>query len=308
MKMYELKDIIDILEYAKKSGRSIVVAAEDIDKEVLQTLLYNKEKAELSCVGINFQGEGNYPFLEDLAHFTGASLLNEHTIKTWKAEDLGSCAILNIDKIKTTAFSGRGNTKPRKDQLLAEMLQETDPWTRGVLKERLQRLSGKMAFFEIGLKGGKVAMGERRDRIIDSLNSIKTACKEGYLPGGGSTLLFAARALRKFRFGTEIDVGIRMLQEALKLPCEIIALNSSVGITAVDQLWDCENEEMGIDAVNEEICNLVDRGIIDSTGVVRQAVRAAVSVSQLLIGTSAAVARVKRYQPTKLNLYKKNMF
>jgi chaperonin GroEL len=289
-------------------GRSLVVAAADVDNEVLQTLLHNKERAELSCVAINFPNEPNFPFLEDFAHFTGATLLNEHLIRDATIKDLGSCARLNIDSMRTTVFNGKGDTKLRKDQLLTEIINETDPLAQSVIKERLQRLSGKLAFFEIGVKGGKVAMAERRDRIVDSLNSIKSACKEGFLPGGGSSLLFAARALKGFRLGTEEDVGIRILQEALKEPATMIALNSNVGLTAIDQLWENLDEEMGIDVGMEEICNLVDRGIIDSTGVVRQAVRAAVSVSQMLLGTSAAISKVKRYEPTRLNLYKKQVF
>jgi len=307
-KLHDLKEVLHVFDYAKKNGRSLLIAAEDIDHEVLKTLILNKEKAELSCVGINFPGESNFMFLEDLAYFTGASIQNAHTIATSQPSDLGSCNRLNVDSIKSTFFNGKGNTKDRKDSLLAEFLEENDPMAQSVLKERLQRLSGKMAIYEIGLRGGKVSMGERRDRVIDSLNSVRSACKEGFLPGGGSSLLFAARALKSFRLNDERDVGIRILQESLKEPIQIIAKNSDLGISAVDQLWEMEDEEMGIDAEKEEICNLVQRGVIDSAGVVRQAVRAAVSVSQMLIGTSAVVIKNKRYQPTKLDKYKKEMF
>lgn len=235
-------------------------------------------------------------------------MLNAHTISASQPSDLGSCGRLNVDSMKSTFFNGKGDTKNRKDSLLAEFLEETDPMSQTVLKERLQRLSGKMAIYEIGLKGGKVTMGERRDRVIDSLNSIRSACKEGFLPGGGSSLLFASRALKSLRFNDERDVGIRILQESLKEPIHFIAKHSALGVTAIDQLWEMDDEEMGIDAEKDEICNLVQRGVIDSAAVVRQAVRAAVSVSQMLIGTSAVVVKSRRYQPTKLDKYKKDMF
>ena len=165
-----------------------------------------------------------------------------------------------------------------------------------------------MAVIEIGRAGGKLLMSERRDRIVDSLNSVKSAFKQGFLPGGGSSLLYASKILSKYRNGNESDVGVRILQEALKIPITFIAKTSAVGIGAVDILLEEKNEETGIDVEKGEICNLVDRGVIDSTGVVRQAVIAAVSIGQMIISTSSAIVKTRRYQPTKIHLYKKEFF
>ena len=288
-------------------GRSLIIAGQDIDKEVLATLIANNEKAELSCCGINFPGENNFDFLEDLAYFTGATILNPQTIEEVEVKHLGSCGKVNIDNMKSTFISGKGDVSMRKNQLLNDIISETDPMVQSVVKERLQRISEKMVVIEIGLLGGKLAMGERRDRIVDSLNSVKSAIKQGFLPGGGRSLLFASKILSKVRFNNETDIGVKILQEALKVPITLIA-KTSVGIGAVDLLLEENDEELGIDAEKGEICNLVDRGIIDSTGVVTQAVRAAVSISHMIISTSAVVAKRIRYEPTKLNKYKKEIF
>lgn len=279
-----------------------------MDQEVLSTLLLNKEKAELNCCAINFPGENNYMFLEDLAGFTGARLINPHTIQDLSPEDLGSCGRVHIDSMKSTFIQGQGELSIRKSQIRSEMAEETDSMALGVLKERLQRLSGKMAVFEIGLLGGKIAMAERRDRIIDSLNSVKTAAKEGFLPGGGVALYNASKILSKIRYNNEHDIGIRILQEALKIPLTLIARTTSLGISSIDTIWASQDEEYGIDANKGIYCNVVDNGIIDSTGVVRQAVRTAVSVSQMILATSAVIVKTKRYVPTKLKNYKKEFF
>ena len=307
-KLHDIHEILHILEYAKKQGRSLIVAAEDIDGEVLSTLILNKEKAELSCCAINFPGESNYSFLEDLAGYTGAVLHNHQTIDNLKVEDLGTCQRANIDSMKSNFIAGKGDITLRKLQISNELANETDILSQTVLRERLQRLSGKMAIIEIGLSGGKLAIGERRDRIVDSLNSVKSAVKEGFLPGGGVSLLYASKILSKLRYNNESDIGIRILQEALVIPSTIIARTSSVGIGGVDTIMDQTDEEIGIDAVKGEICNLVDRGIIDSTGIVRQSVRAAVSVAHMILSSSAVIAKTIRYEPVKLNKYKKQQF
>lgn len=307
-KLHDLQPILHILEYAKAQGRSLIVAGEDVDHDVLNTLLLNKEKGELSCCAINFPGESNFIFLEDLAAVTGAVLHNHQTIEGVKIEDLGSCRRVNIDNMKSIFLHGKGDLAVRKSQILNELASETDPMGQSVLRERLQRLVGKMVVIEIGLNGGKLAMGERRDRIVDSLNSVKSAVKEGFLPGGGVSLLYASRLLSRLRYNNESDIGIRILQEALKIPFTLIAKTSAVGIGGVDILLDELDEEKGIDAEKGEICNMVDRGIIDSTGVVRQAVRAAVSISHMILSSSAVVAKSIRYEPTKLNKYKKEIF
>ena len=230
------------------------------------------------------------------------------SISELDASHLGSCQKVNIDNMKSTFINGKGDVSNRKSQIYSELMNEADPLSQSALRERLQRLSGKMAIIEIGLLGGKLAMGERRDRIVDSLNSVKSAVKEGFLPGGGSSLLYASRILSKMRNGNESDIGIRILQEALKIPITIIAKNSAVGIAGVDTLLQETDEEIGIDAEKGEVCNMVDRGIIDSTGVVRQSVRAAVSIAQMIVSTSAVIAKKIRYEPVKLNKYKKELF
>lgn len=307
-KFHDLSPILHILEHAKKTGRSLVIAGEDIDKEVLSTILQNNEKSDLSSCAINFPGESNYSFLEDLANFTGATMINSYTINEIQLSDLGSSKKVNIDSMKSCFIDGKGDTSLRRSELSHEIINETDPMSQNVLRERLQRLSGKMVVIEMGVKGGKIAMGERRDRIVDSLNSVKSAIKEGFLPGGGSSLIYASRVLSKLRYGNESDIGIRILQDALKVPGYLIAKTSNIGIAAVDILLDQDDEEIGLDADKGDICNLVDRGIIDSTGVVRQAVRAAVSISQMILSTSAVVAKTVRYEPTRLHKYKKQMF
>ena len=307
--MHELKPLLHILEHAKKSGRSLLIAAEDVDQEVLSTLLHNLEKSELTCCAMNFPGEANTELLEDLAAFTNSTLIsNTKDLKNSGPETLGTCRRVSIGEVKSNFLGGEGNVSTRTQQLEEQILLSEMNEEKEVLRERISRLSGKMAVIEIGVGGGSLAMGERRDRIVDALNSVKSSFEKGFLPGGATSLFYAARKLSKIRNNDETDIGVRMLQEAMKLPLERISENSEAGVVVTDILWEEPDEEVGLNAMTGQIVNLVDEGIIDSTHVVINALRNAVSLAQLAISTSCVVARPKRYEPSKLNKYPKQPF
>ncbi|CAG9330388.1 unnamed protein product [Blepharisma stoltei] len=307
-KIHKLDQIINILEYAKKTGRSLVIAAEDIDKEALSTILLNHQKGELQICAINFPYEHNIEILYDFSSIVGSKVHSELTFKTYSPDDLGSARRVNIERDQTLVFGGKGDPKERIETIENDLRNTQDHDQRSVYKIRLQRLYGKMAVIEIGIGGGQMEIQERRDRVVDSLNSVKTALSEGFLPGGGSALLYAARMLSKIRTNTEKDIGVRILQESLMLPCEQIVINTDYGLAAIDEMWNSEDEEIGLNANTGKLVNLIDEGIIDSAHVVIQALRGACSLAQLVLSTSAVIVREKKYVPTLLSEYRKELF
>lgn len=235
-KIHKLDQILHILEHAKKLGRSLIIAAEDVDHEALSTLLLNVKNNELQVCAINFPYEHNAEILADFASVVDSKVFTDMTIRDFTYEDLGTARRVNIEADRTLTFEGKGDVTERLRSLQEELRLTTDSDFRSVLKDRVQKLSGKMAVIEIGMGGGHMEIQERRDRVVDALNSVKTALNEGFLPGGGSALLYAARMLSKVRTHSEKDIGIRILQESLILPCEKIVTNTDFGLAAVDEM------------------------------------------------------------------------
>lgn len=165
-----------------------------------------------------------------------------------------------------------------------------------------------MAVIEIGVKGGNVQMGEVRDKIVDSLNAVRSGIVEGLVPGGGVVYLYASRRMKLSEKQGELGAGYRILKEALEAPFFTLLRHSGVGESVVEELMEKKNEDYGVDVLTGQVCDLVQTGIVDSTRVVRQSLQTACSLAGMILTTEAAIVRLRRYTPASLQSYRKKMF
>ncbi len=311
LRLHEMRYLVQFLDTIKSTGRTLVICAVDVDKEVLSTLLFNTVKELIISCPINFPGaQGwNIELIEDVASFTGARTIhNLDELKKLTLGDLGTAKRVTIEQAKTTFYGGAGDTFIRKEQIKTQIQAAELPEEASTLKERLQRLSGKMAVIEIGIGGGHMEINERRDRVVDALNSVRTGLEHGLLPGGATGLFYAGRYLKTLRHNNELDAGIRILSDALMQPLYKLAVNSERGIRTMDELMESQDEDFGLDVISGEIKDLYEAGIVDSAHVVKMALRNAVSLSSMLLSTSAIIYRTKKYEPEKLSSHSKEIF
>jgi len=314
-KITELTALLPVLEKVKASQHSLVIVAEDVDAATQSALLVNlKNKTVTTCL-VLYPGIGwNRDMIEDISCFTAAKsfskLQTESEEQLLKAElsDLGSARRVTIEENQSTWFGGAGNTKSRISELsrqldIATMAEETS-----VLKERIKRLSGKMAVLEIGLKGGAVQMGETRDKVVDCLNAVKSGVEEGLLPGGGVAFLYASRHLVPPESQPELLSGFRVLKNALQVPFLTLLQHSGVGLYVLADLLEQSNEDLGVDILTGTVCDLIQAGIVDSARVTRQSLQTACSLAGMVLTTEAAVVRLRAYTPAPLQHYRKEAF
>jgi chaperonin GroEL len=177
-----------------------------------------------------------------------------------------------------------------------------------VLKERIKRLSGKMAVVEIGVRGGTVQMGETRDKVVDCLNAVKSGIEEGLLPGGGVVYLYASRQLVPPETQPELLSGFRILKNALQVPFLTLLHHSGVGPYALTDLLEQTNDDLGVNILTGTVCDLVQAGIVDSARVIRQSLQTACSLAGMVLTTEAAVVRLRPYTPASLKQYQREAF
>lgn len=305
----KLSQILHVLEIAKARGQGLIVAAKDVDGEVLETLLKNNGAQELPCCAINFPGVGdwNLEILADLAAFVGAKYFKEEwELKNCGVQDLGTSKRVNIDSFHSVFFEGAGDITDRTELIQHQMGSATGD-EAALLKDRLQKLKGKMAVLEVGCSGGQTEMQERRDRIVDALNSVKSALNEGLVPGGGAIYFYAGRQLKAHKSPLTAH-GVRIVSDALQRPLRHLVENSGIGLNLIEQLDDNLDEDIGIDVNTGSLKNMLDAGIIDSAHVAMQAVETACSIGGMVLSAEVAVVRTKAYNPPALSTYNKEFF
>ncbi|MGX1352036.1 chaperonin GroEL [Bradyrhizobium elkanii] len=300
-KVAALNDLVPVLEQVAKSGRALLLIAEDIEGEALATLIVNRLRGVLKACAVKAPGFGDRrkAMLEDIAILTGAQVISEELgLKLEKVtlQELGRAARIISDKESTTLIGSggdRGRIDGRLQQIRREIEKTTSDYDREKLEERLAKLSGGVAVIRVGAPT-EAEMKARKEALDDAISSTKAAVAEGIVPGGGLALLRCVDAVVREEAAAEGDekTGIAILKRALEAPARQIAENSAVDGGVVVARMEASQGSFGFDAARKQYVDLVEAGIVDPTKVVRTALENAVSVASVLLLTEATMTEI----------------